>query len=125
MRRAQFKVWDKKYKMMAGPADWYMITQAGALYESGPMSPPRIVANEDDYEILWYTGLKDKHGKEIYEGDIVRYRNIYREGHPYLVNVVEDMFDAAFYHRSWTSESAPEIIGNIYENPELLEKEAK
>ena len=82
----------------------------------------------DDEYLMQSTGLKDKNGKEIFEGDIVDYKGrkavvkwhgsyasfIYR-----FVNELQERFSEwrplflAYYHF--------EIIGNIYENPELLE----
>lgn len=74
-----------------------------------------------------YTGLKDKDGKEIYEGDIVRYFN---KPIDELIRTVTFKY-GAFGIEGWYKgthiifgnilDSQIEVIGNIYENPELLE----
>lgn len=80
-----------------------------------------ILVRDGDWHIMQYTGLKDKNGVEIYEGDIARV------GDKGVTSVT--FFDGAFYtvvsHSNyrcggWETKSI-EIIGNIYENPELLE----
>jgi uncharacterized phage protein (TIGR01671 family) len=94
----------------------------------------------DDYPLMQYTGLKDKTGREIYEGDIVRYEtedgdvwtaqiiwdtgeeNIFISG--FKAQPIHDITDEIYDDNGnpplgWTGEI--EVIGNIYENPELLE----
>lgn len=73
--------------------------------------------------IMQYTGLKDKNGKEIYEGDIINYGTDTNS-----VKWIEDgwyVFDPRQYAYENLREMifACKIVGNIYENPELLEKE--
>lgn len=91
----------------------------------------RLVNGElerDDYELMQYTGLKDKNGKEIYEGDIV----IDEWGDDKMIHSVKfDLENAQFLFYSINTSPVEinlfsdlldvRIIGNIYENPELLE----
>jgi uncharacterized phage protein (TIGR01671 family) len=92
-----------------------------------------------------FTGLSDKNGVRIYEGDVIRYRDDYT--HPYSeskdfktdkVGYVAYITDnniggrfAVWYrdwegklegYNSWVEPPKTEVIGNIYENPELLEQ---
>lgn len=97
-----------------------------------------ILESEYEYQtdpeplVELYVGLKDKNGKEIYVGDIIRIDSMdeLRVGYVDLVNdqycivcgVDEDGYKivAEFYYYSKPEENC-EVIGNIHENPELLE----
>lgn len=76
----------------------------------------------EELPLMQYTGLKDKNGKEIYEGDIL---NNYIIGVNFEIKWLNQ--DAGFYALAYNYHYDPndwcikgEVIGNIYENPELL-----
>lgn len=81
-------------------------------------------------DIMQYIGLKDKNGKEIYEGDIVEYEIDSPGLGEYFKGVVE-FYNGFYYIKSKRTDNIMDltdyetnnltIIGNIYENPELLE----
>lgn len=82
--------------------------------------------NPDDWEVMQFTGLYDKNGKEIYEGDIVRTHPIPRDINPIRERCIV-VWGLGFggyglqVNGEWCTYSiddSTEVIGNIYENPE-------
>lgn len=71
----------------------------------------------DEVNLVQYTGLKDKNGKEIYEGDIVTFEGSLTD----YAGIVEFKYGSYEPFPYWRSGNDYEVIGNIYENPELLE----
>lgn len=120
----KFRAWDKVFKEMVQVNALVLDEQVVKVtYKNGN------VAKEDmkEYELMQSTGLKDKNGKEIFEGDVLTSQN-------YPVNgVVEFRTDLglwvhylkgySYFEYLGNVAGIKEIIGNIYENPELLEVE--
>ena len=120
-RIIKFRAWDKKEKNM-------LYAEKGRVF-------PRGVLEKNSFQrhqiIMQFTGLKDKKGKEIFEGDILNWddectilikwiedRNV---GFGYEVLTQEDKNACGFDIRFYRSEKSSKVIGNIHKNPELLE----
>lgn len=89
-----------------------------------------ITAYPDEIELMQSTGLKDKNGKEIFEGDIVRQVRTQPTTENETITGLVTMLEGAWLIMNdceqlasflWSETDENEIIGNIYENPELLE----
>ena len=125
MRDIKFRVYNPRDKKMHDDITGFEFFTNGDL--SGVFIDGVFFLIEEVY-LMQYTGLKDKNGKEIYEGDILRIKNslIELEG-----EVIFDTIDLAFevYDKEndckemlWYTNKEFEVIGNIYDNPDLLEK---
>lgn len=134
MREIKFRAWNPTDKQMRyegfhltskGKPFWYTDNEANGIKYDVPLPIADV--------LMQYTGLKDKNGKEIYEGDILKggavveyFNDLGWDGggsnHPgfFCSKWFEYNHDME-YHSGFDDET--EVIGNIYENPKLLEDE--
>ena len=156
--RFKFRVWDKEAKKMFTPLRHFnycnvngTIVYIESFCQYDGFYQKRIIKEFNDAILMQCTGLKDKNGKLIYEGDVVRFEEIYECA--CFTNIKEVLFKIVWNDYSFKAKQIKiiqgnrsyefpltlsklleiepytehqttinlEIIGNIYENPELLE----
>lgn len=169
MREIKFRAWDKESNVMIYSDSVYprssyklefdilndmeftltkMIDRVNVYYEDGEETYIEIF-NKVDAELMQYTGLKDKNGKEIYEGDILSYKHIkYTDcSKEEIEDIEKEVLIGLITYRPLASIIKPysenvmclgydninkeclvidleseelEVLGNVYDNPELL-----
>lgn len=130
MRDIKFRCWDKENKEMLDVEYLHWDDCTGEFSIRTTMYSDYF--DTEDMILMQYAGVKDKNEKEIYEGDIVHIPDDYEEygfasGENYSIDFKDGRFrlkpkykpNATGYDLEFTEEL--EVIGNIYENPELLE----
>lgn len=132
MRDIKFRAWDKRLKIMITHEKFLecgrlMILKMKQLYEDQPdinNAKGGIMLNIDDenMEFMQYTGLSDIHGNEIFEGDVVQYKMPMCSGF-YKRKIIYSKKHAGFVAEGTNfmpdTRYDVEVIGNIYDNPEI------
>lgn len=131
MRDIKFRAWDEKLKQMiilentglqyfdfeGSYALSFVVDGYSEFWSHEQYDKPSKEASK--FPLMQYTGLKDKNGKEIYEGDIVN--DGYESKAVEYQGILIAPFDLGDPYRSTLMPYDVEVIGNIYEHPHLLE----
>uniref|UniRef100_A0A6M3IS57 Putative YopX protein n=1 Tax=viral metagenome TaxID=1070528 RepID=A0A6M3IS57_9ZZZZ len=124
MRGIKFRAWNERIKKMENVINLDWFSEEGSLNKVDIITP--LAQVRDELILIQYTGLHDKNGKEIWEGDICK-------------NVDGEIGKVVFTNGAFWMQYIPpydwdpmdpaqllyntlKIIGNIYENPELLKE---
>lgn len=132
-RDLRFRAWHKKLQRMYDALELHLypsFPSAKITYSQGELEDLYemvLTVSLDQIDLMQFTGMKDKHGASIYEGDIVRGE----EGDTCVVeweeNIDRDRYWATangfgiYFKASHASPDRVEVIGNVYETPERLE----
>ena len=140
-REIKFRAWDNENKYMitskqgiftALRNSMNITIQDNGYYNNGDLLKP----NKEKYTLMQYTGLKDKNGVEIYEGDICKGNEIRDKNHLFIIKYGKyktkdwkEKYISNTYQYGWFAEfiktkdqvhlvtpNGIEVIGNIYEN---------
>lgn len=135
-REIKFRAWNKEKEIMVYDNEDNSCDYWDGCYCSdiGMINTVLNPKYNNVYDFMQYTGLHDKNGKEIYEGDIVEYETFWEGDWEYeggIAVIYWDNEDTSFYGEcqgyhynldifNLTRNLSPKVIGNIYDNPELL-----
>lgn len=129
MREIKFRVWDNGLMKKFVRIPFYLNCEGYVYKDNDPhgvdMSGKRSVSPMQNVIAMQFTGLKDKNGKEVYEGDLITWPHLNNlETCEVYYNESEFAFVARPINKnieleSWL-DSTCKVIGNVFENPDLI-----
>lgn len=127
MRKIKFRAWDVERKEMFFPSS--VAWKDGTMWAANVFGENRHETVIEKSDLMQFTGLKDKNGKEIFEGDILKNAQFEDTKAFHILPVEWDEGCCSFttlkrsnhhFRLSKYAERHYEVIGNIHESPELL-----
>lgn len=129
MREIKFRAWLKEERKMVNVETLFI--GINRLCFGNSKTEDLFFRDFEEVELMQYTGLKDKNSKEIYEGDIVLikldetstwYKTVvgFKKG-AFIADLIDKEDYVYIFHHGFTGDDF-EIIGNVYENKNLLEE---
>lgn len=124
----KFRVWMKSLKWMCDVTNISFDSKFVDICQQGDIERYTEMSVEfDEVDLMQSTGLFDRNGKEVFVGDIIRctrgcYHEVYLEkeyGGTFIGGMPAIYLKGLSEGYAWTGDE--EIIGNVYENPELVE----
>ena len=125
MREIKFRAWDKKIQQFIDAKE--IVINDGKVFRNW-QDYEDYIPDDNTIELVWFTGIVDKAGKDIFEGDIIQCTNhsVKKNG---LVMMEQGMWNWEYKLGavSWLWDVIGRwkgtVIGNRFENPELLKEE--